>query len=200
MPAIGAAACKFGKAAVSAGPDRPHDRHELSAYGPGGRLARDLHREITPREWTPRAGPVGSRILGTSLGCGDTKPRNDQPFTWGRRLSASRRGPCVEAQARPCHLAGRSLRDQSAARIGARLASARSEETSLRNPCCARFPTPLDWPGEPEQSVDALLQHWLPECARTRPPGGAAGGRRAAKPGGARDGPPGVNPDWQGRA
>jgi hypothetical protein len=30
--------------------------------------------------------------------------------------------------------------------------------------------------GNPEQSVDALVQRWLPERARTRPPGGAAGG------------------------
>jgi len=54
----------------------------------------------------------------------------------------------------PCHLAGRSLRDQSAARIGARLPCGRSMAARSRHPAFARCQGRLDRHGpRPSQSI-----------------------------------------------
>jgi hypothetical protein len=129
MPAIRAAACRFGKAAVLVGPDRPHDRHELSASGTGGRLARDLRRERSPREVDPAGRPGGLADLRhvarvwrheaperstVHMGLPSfreppgaaSRAGSGSPLPSRRTLATA----CVQAQTRPCHLAGRSLR------------------------------------------------------------------------------------------
>jgi len=153
----------------------------------------------------PHVGGAGG-VTNTPSGYRHSAGRNTAPSTGAPRLQQSARppqpAPFASRRERPAK-PGSGLPVPSRRMLPAHiLCSGRSTETSLRNPCCARFPTPARLaratpPSTRIPETCGLTIHTADRAEHGRPevrPAAAAEGRSAAKPAGGRDAPPGVEP------